>query len=257
LSLRTATFPSWLRISTPVAGSLLNHIFLDHFDSLLDLNSDVPLPTWQRIEWLLEDYGLSRRKEKSWDLIYKRFQDSTWSNEAPVAVRPNGHFCNCPRHFLWAPDALINNVEYNWPMIPGLFDTAANCVAAYQELFVVHQDHTDPLCFRAVVFCKFLHYMYSRFGVIINVNVWDPKQPEFILNLKLQYHNTRWVRMIEVVAMTHFLYGAHAGFINGLNGTKKVKIDNWLRAQRTNNTALLADNEIRRAVERMEALRIR
>jgi hypothetical protein len=54
--------------------------------------------------------------------------------------------------------------------------------------------------------------------------------------------------MIEVMAMTHFLYGAHAGFINELNGTKKVEIDNWLRAQRT-NSALLLDNDVRRAVE--------
>jgi hypothetical protein len=99
--------------------------------------------------------------------------------------------------------------------------------------------------------------MCSTFGVIINVNVWDSKQPEFLLNLKLQYHNTRWVRMIEVMAMSHFLYGAHAGFINELNGTEKVEIDNWLRAQWLNNSALLADNEVRRAVERMEALRIR
>jgi hypothetical protein len=140
-------------------------------------------------------------------------------------------------------------VEYNWPKIPGLFDTATNCAAAYQDFFRSHQEYTDPMCFRAAVFCNFLHYMYSRFGVIINVNVWDSKQPKFFLNLKLEYHNTRWVRMIEVMAMNHFLYGAHAGFINELNGTKKVEIDNWLRAQRLNNSALLADNEVRRAVE--------
>ena len=62
--------------------------------------------------------------------------------------------------------------------------------------------------------------------------------------------------MIEVMAMTHFLYGVHAGFINEMNGTKKVEIDNWLRAQRT-NSALLVDQDIRRAVERMDALRLR
>jgi hypothetical protein len=62
--------------------------------------------------------------------------------------------------------------------------------------------------------------------------------------------------MIEVMAMTHFLYGAHAGFINELNGTKKVEIDNRLRAQQT-NSALLLDHDVRRAVERMEALRLR
>jgi hypothetical protein len=118
---------------------------LGQFDSLFNLNSDVPLPTWQGIEWLLEDYGLSRQEEKSWDLIYNRLQDSTWSNEALVAVKSNGHFCNCPRRFLWAPDALISSVEYNWPMIPDLFDTATNCTAAYQEFFRSHQDHTDPV----------------------------------------------------------------------------------------------------------------
>jgi hypothetical protein len=32
--------------------------------------------------------------------------------------------------------------------------------------------------------------------------------------------------MIEVMAMIHFLYGAHAGFIDELNGTKKVEIEN-------------------------------
>jgi hypothetical protein len=58
------------------------------------------------------------------------------------------------------------------------------------------------------------------------------------------------------MAMTHFLYGAHAGFINELNGTKKVEIDNWLRVQRK-NSALLLDNDVRRAVERMEAQRLR
>ena len=62
--------------------------------------------------------------------------------------------------------------------------------------------------------------------------------------------------MIEAMAMTYFLYGAHVGFINELNGTKKVEIDNWLRAQRT-NSALLVDQDVRRAVERMEALRLR
>jgi hypothetical protein len=62
--------------------------------------------------------------------------------------------------------------------------------------------------------------------------------------------------MIEVMAMAHFLYGVHAGFINELNGTKKVEIDNWLRAQWT-NSELLLDNDVRRAVEQMEALRLR
>lgn len=99
-------------------------------------------------------------------------------------MKSNGDFCNCSRHFLWAPDALIDSVQYNELVILGQFDTVANCALAYQQFFQVYQRHTDPVCFKVAVFYKFLHYMYAKFGVIINVNVWDPKQPEFILNLK-------------------------------------------------------------------------
>jgi hypothetical protein len=60
-----------------------------------------------------------------------------------------------------------------------------------------------------------------------------------------------------VMAMMHFLCGMHIGFIDKLNGTKKVAIDNWLKARRTNNSILLADNKVRRVVERMKALRLR
>jgi hypothetical protein len=168
-------FPSWLRVSYLVGGSLLNQQFLGRYESLIDPDSAIPLLTWKGIEWILEDYGLSKHEEKSWDLIYQRVRDSTWSQEAPTSVRSNGHFCDCPRRFLWAPDALIDSVEYNWPIILGQFDTAANCTLAYQQFFQVHQGHTNPVCFRAAVFCKFLHYMCARFGVIINVNIWDPR----------------------------------------------------------------------------------
>jgi hypothetical protein len=125
-------------VSYLVGGSLLNQRFLGRYDSLIDLDSAIPLPTWKGIEWILEDYGLSRHEEKSWDLIYQRVQDSTWSQEAPALVKSNGHFCDCPRRFLWAPDALINSVEYNWPIILGQFDTAATYALAYQQFFQVH-----------------------------------------------------------------------------------------------------------------------
>jgi hypothetical protein len=57
-------FPSWLRVSYLVGGSLLNQQFLGHYDSLIDPDSAIPLPTWKGIEWILEDYGLSRHEEK-------------------------------------------------------------------------------------------------------------------------------------------------------------------------------------------------
>ena len=92
--------------------SVSNQRFFGHYESLIDTAS-VPLPTWEEIEWLLEDYGLSRTEEKSWDLVYQRVRDSTWTQDASDSVRSNGHFCDCARKFLWAPDALIDSVKYN------------------------------------------------------------------------------------------------------------------------------------------------
>lgn len=59
--------------------------------------------------------------------------------------------------------------------------------------------------------------------------------------------------MIEVMASTHFLHGAHGCFINEFNGTRKIAIDKWLSAQRKNDTKLLLDDDVRKAVDRLEA----
>jgi hypothetical protein len=95
----------------PVGGNLLNQRYLGYYESLLDPDTELPLPSWKGIEWLLEDYGLTRREEKSWDMVYQRVRDSSWSQEALVAVKSSGHYCDCSRRFLWTPDALIDSVE--------------------------------------------------------------------------------------------------------------------------------------------------
>jgi hypothetical protein len=55
------------------------------------------------------------------------------------------------------------------------------------------------------------------------------------------------------MAMTHFFYGAHLRIINELRGTKKVKIDNWLAAQRKNQTIYLKEQDVHKALDKMEA----
>ena len=197
--------PGWLSIRTPVTGSPLTVKYLGNYASLFDNEAVFPLPTWTAIEWLLEDYGLSRREERSWDLIYKEIVNVNWTDAAPEAVRTNGHFCDCKRRFKWAPDSLIDSVEYNWPLIPGQFDTALNCATAYEGFWQIHHTHTDPVCFRAAIFSKFLARICRDFKVVVNVNRYDERRPEFLINLKLRYHSSRWGRMLEVMAMTHFL----------------------------------------------------
>lgn len=95
--------------------------------------------------------------------------------------------------------------------------------------------------------------MCRDYGVQLNVNKFEELKLEFLLSLKLQYRCTRWNRMIEVMASTLFLYGAHECFINKFNGKIKIAYDNWLKAQQTHNTKLLENDNIQKAVERAEA----
>ena len=98
-------------------------------------------------------------------------------------------------------------------LIPSVFDATYNCANSYAQFYEKYSTHIDTVCFKAAVFVKLLAYMCTKFGMVINVNIWDKKQPKFLLNLKLQYHNTMWTRIIEIMAMTHFFYGIHSRFI--------------------------------------------
>ena len=251
------TAPAWCLVNTPVTGSQQKITYLGNYDNLFDFDYEKPLPTWRAMRWILEDYGMSRGEEWSWPKIYKKVVDDTWSHTPPLAVRSNGHFCReCDRRFKWAPEDTIDSVEYNWPIIPGQFDSAPNCAEAFLAFWEKHHKHTDPVCFRAAIFAKFLHYICSQFGVIVNVNQFDIRHPEFHVNLKLRYHHTRWQRMVELMSMMHFFYGANGGFINEF-GTKKIAVDNWLRTQGDSRSQLLLDDDVRKEVTRLQALELR
>lgn len=177
-----------------------------------------------------------------------------WIVDPPPSVAMDAHFCKAtPRRYKWPKEATIDSLEYNWPIIPGQFDRAEDCAKSYNEYFELHKTHTDPVCFRAAVFCNFMSMMCRNYGVQLNVNNREVWRPEFQLSLKLQYRSTRWNWMIEVMASTHFLYGAHGCFINEFRGTKRIPYDKWLTAQRRHNWKLMDDDDTCKAVERIEA----
>ena len=156
--------PLWLSTRPPISGSVLKKRYLGHYESLFDDPTEIPIPSWKAIEWLLEDYGQSRTEVRSWDLVYKQLLNDqelvNWTVQPPVAVATNAHYCSLePRRFKWDPEATIDSVEYNWPIIPGQFDSAEACAEAYGSYFARHKTHTDPVCFRAAVFCNFLYEM--------------------------------------------------------------------------------------------------
>lgn len=242
-------------IVIPEGGSVADQRYLGRYEELFDHAPEQPIPTWPALNWILQDYGLSRVEEMAADLVYKQIC-GPWSFEPPPAVHLHPQFCPCARRHKWAPDATIASVEYNWPQIQGApgFNTPAQCRDAYQRFFDEHKRHKDPVCFRAAIFCAVLADWCPRWNFAINVNMHHKSQQEFLMMLKLQYRPSRWLRVVEVMSMTHFIEGAHTSMINEFPFTRCGPFERFLKWQRKNNPQGVAqDEDLQRAIMRLEA----
>ena len=63
----------------------------------------------------------------------------------------------------------------------------------------------------------------------------------------------RWVRLIEAMAISHFIAGAHKCLINEFPHTRAGSFERFLRWQRLNAPeAVAGDEDMRRAIEKIE-----
>lgn len=86
----------------------------------------------------------------------------------------------------------------------------------------------------------------------IDVDRYHESHHKFLLLLKLQYRPTRWVWMVEVMAITHFIAGAHKCLINEFLNTRAGPLERFLRWQRTNALELVArDEDLQKAIEKV------
>jgi len=89
--------------------------------------------------------------------------------------------------------------------------------------------------------------------VAINVNIHHESRNEFWLLLKLQYRPSRWVRLVEAMAITHFIEGVHTSLINEFPFTRAGPFERFLKWQRKYNPqAVIRDEDLQRAMMRME-----
>ena len=155
--------------------------------------------------------------------------------------------------YFWDSQATLHNVEYNWPIIPGPKATANQCQATYRSFYEVHIRHLDPVCFIAAMFCNTLAEWCGQWNVTIDVSQFSESHHEFLLILKLQYCPTKWVRVVEAMAITHFIAGAHKCLINQFPHTRAVPFERFLWWQRLNAPELAEkDKDLRRANDKME-----
>ena len=195
---------------------------------------------------------VSRIENVPMDIQYRRISRQ-WSLQPPPAVANHPNFCQCPRRGKWNPAVRLSSVEYNWPIIQGPKTTFKECHATYKRFFEDHIQHLDHVCYRAVVFLNILATWCHLWNVTIDVNQFSESHHEFLMQLKLQYRPTRWVRLVKTMSITHFITGAHKCLINEFPNTRAGPFERFLRWQRLSAPELVVkDEDLQKAIDKVE-----
>ena len=228
-------------------GSLLASQFLGNYSALFDDNIEEPIPSWKAFDWIFEDVGLSRhistRPEEAHDVVYRRICHG-WSPTPPVTVTNDPRFCDCPRRCKWPPQALIDSLEYNWPVIPGNFVTYQDCYESYMQFSYAHREHQDPVCFRAAIFTAILGFWCKKYEFVYNVNLLSKANREAMFLTKINYNSARWYRCLEAMCATYFIIGPHHSLVNEFGATRYGVISLALKAQRLVHNTVIPHEEV-------------
>lgn len=140
--------------------------YLGHHEKLFDKASDFPFPKWEALWWIAKDHGQSPPHARHSSHHYAK--NATPYPPAELARDP--HFCHCPRRWPWPSDLEPGEVFYNWPKIQLDLSSPQACAASYYHFYDNHKGHTDPVCFRASIFCAILSQWCSKFDLVIDAN---------------------------------------------------------------------------------------
>ena len=227
--------------------SPLAHQFLGNYSALFDFDIEEPIPSWKAFDWIFEDVGLSRqistRPEEAHDVVYRSICHG-WSPMPPVTVTNDPRFCDCPRRWKWPPQALIDSLEYNWPLIPGRFVTAQDCYESYMQFSYEHREHQDPVCFRAAIFTAILGFWCKKYDFVYNVNLLSKANREAMFLTKINYNSARWYRCLEAMCATYFIIGPHHSLVNEFGATRYGVISRALKNQRLTLNTVIPQEEV-------------
>jgi hypothetical protein len=141
------------------------------------------------------------------------------------------------RRFLWRAGAKLDTVWYNWPVIEGIFYTPEHCFQSYYRFFSIHKTHTDPMYFRAAVFCRVLTHWYKEFSIAIDPRLGARQAQDGYIYAKIKYLSARKIRIFELMCLTQFLAGAHNVLIDEVKGNRYAMHEKFLELQKTGEYA--------------------
>jgi len=127
---------STVSTKAPMNVEILDPEYLGQYHLMFNGLNKIPYVSWRALEWILKDYGLIRYEWES-KYVDKSLQEKgrdpllAWTIEPPPAVLIDLYFCPCERHYKWAPNSTIANVEYNWLRIVRSFQSYQDCYNTY------------------------------------------------------------------------------------------------------------------------------
>ena len=217
---------------------LADQKYIGNYEAMFTHPSEQPVPTWEAINWLFRDVGLSRviptETAESHDRVYARISKG-WGPLPPLAVTMDPRFCACRRRYKWSPSATIDSLEYNWPIVPGPFRNPAECANSYWRFFLEHKAHQDPVCFMTAVFCAMLAAWCKDYSLTWDINKFNTTRPEALLATKHLYRTSRWMRCVEAMCATYFVIGPHHTMVNDFGHTRAKMMARSLQDQSDNN----------------------
>ena len=101
----------------------------------------------------------------------------------------------------------------------------------------------ETLCYRVAIFANALSNWCGQWNMTIDINQYHESHHKFLLLLKLQYRPTWWVQMVEVMSITHFIFGAHKCLINEFPNMRARHLETFVRWQWNNAPKLVARDE--------------
>lgn len=170
--LRSASLVQRMLRAMKRLNASIMHQYLGNFQALFNFNIEELIPSWNALEWILEDVGLWRqinmRPKEAHDMVYRKICHS-WSKTPPVTVTNDSRFCDCPRRWKWSPQASINNLEFNWPINLGSFQTPKDCHESYMHFSYAHREHQDHVCYRAAIFTAILAFWCQKYELCVSI----------------------------------------------------------------------------------------
>jgi hypothetical protein len=231
-------FPNLEKWTLPQEGlsQLGDDYYLGNWENLFHTPEDV-FPTWAALVWVGKDHAPDIRPPTGLLANKRDHAKHTKTDLAPPQVREDPRFCSQSiRRYPWFKTQKLDDVWYNFCLMEGEFDTWEKCVIWFSKFSELHRHHRDPVCFRQALFAAICAEWCVAHSMCIDPRVGARCSQDIAIFLKLQYLNSKQMRLLELMCLTDFLVQPHNVIAmeptKGSSDTRRGPAQNFMNHER-------------------------